>query len=130
MSKTLYEKKGGRYRPVIEKDVWSGDSWGKGCHLVICEPGIRSIRFKIEPNEAPILAAIHIAASEIADMIQKASSLSLKTANPLTKEQIEAWDNLQNSFGESKFSLSWPSANDIALKFLNTLKDRSLVDNK
>jgi hypothetical protein len=124
MSRTLYEKRGGRYYPVLEKDVWSGgDLWERGCHLVICEPGTRSIKYRIEPNDAPILAAIHMTSNDLARMIQESSSLNIKS-EPMSKEQIEAWNILQTSFGDKKYSIAWPSACEIATKFLELLRNQ------
>ena len=127
-SRTLYEKKGRRYIPVLEQDVQSkGDLWEKGCHLVICEPGVRRIQFRIEPNESPVLAALKIHSDELAKIIQESSSLEIETEK-MSENQIEAWESFKNVLGEKRFKITYPSSCQIANKFLELLRNKTIEE--
>jgi len=120
---TYYEKRGKRYYPVLEKDIWGGDVWSEGCHLVICKPGIRSTRYNIEPDDAAFIAAQTIAAEQIAKLIVEASAAHPEK-NPITQEQKDAWEKLKTSFGGGPYFLRYESAAFIARKFLEDLRNK------
>lgn len=121
MSTTLYEKRGRRYYPILEKNSWSSDSWPKGCHLVICEPGHRTFRYNVEPDDAAFLAAQTIEADVLARIIQEESRANL-SPEPITQEQINAWNALRDSFDGGPFYVSYESSLSIARQFLLRLK--------
>ena len=56
--KTLYEKRGRRYYPVAEYSPEVMDSMPDGYHLVRVKPGESFTRYSVDPNTAPVLAAI------------------------------------------------------------------------
>jgi len=58
MSETLYQKRGRRYYPAAE---YAPDSFPSGHHLVICVPGMRVTRYRIDPPYADLLAAAEAA---------------------------------------------------------------------
>lgn len=120
---TYYEKRGNRYHPVLEKDLWSGgDSWPEGCHLVVCKPGVRTSRYNIEPDDSAFIAAQTIQAEEIARLLVKASAAKLEP-EPTTQEQRDAWEALKKSFGGGPFHVRYESALYIAREFLEKLRD-------
>lgn len=120
---TYYEKRGNRYHPVLEKDLWSGgDTWPEGFHLVVCKPGIRTTRYNIEPDDSAFIAAQTIHAEEIARLLVKASEAKLDP-EPTTQEQREAWTSLKNSFNGGPFYVRYESALYIAREFLGQLKN-------
>jgi hypothetical protein len=121
MSTTLYEKRGRRYYPVLEKNTWDSDTWTKGCHLVICEPGYKTFRYNIEPDDAAFFAAQTIEADVLARIIQEESRAKL-SPEPLTQEQVEAWDALKDSFNGGPFYVSYESSLSIARQFLLRLR--------
>lgn len=119
---TYYEKVGKRYRPILEKELWAnGDVWNEGCHLVICRPGTRSIRYNIEPNDSAFLAASIFHAEYLAHFIHEASKAEISA--PITDEQKEAWEAMKKAFDGGPFYVNYPSAIEIARKFLAKLKD-------
>lgn len=119
---TYYEKRGNRYYPVLEKDMWSGgDTWPEGCHLVVCKPGVRTTRYNIEPDDSAFIAAQTIHAEEIARLLVKASAAKLEP-EPTTQEQREAWDALKNSFNGGPFHVRYESALYVAREFLEKLR--------
>lgn len=127
-SRTLYEKKGNKYIPVLEQDIQSkGDIWEKGCHLVVCEPGIRRIQFRIEPNEAPVLAALKIHSDELARLIQESSFLEAEIEQ-MNESQLNAWESFKNALGEKRFKISYPSSCQIANKFLELLRKKTIEE--
>ena len=52
---TLYEKRGRRYHPVREEMHYN--SFPSGAHLVIVNPGQKSVRYSIAPDHAALLVA-------------------------------------------------------------------------
>lgn len=58
MTRTFYEKRGRRYYPVHDYDPALLDSLPRGHHLISVEPGVKSVRFSINPDHAGLLAAI------------------------------------------------------------------------
>jgi hypothetical protein len=121
---TFYEKRGKRYYPVLENEPWnrSGDTWHEGCHLVVCKPGTKITRYKVEPAQAAFLAAQTIHAEVLANLLQKASKAKINPA-PLTQEQKDAWDTLQKTFNGGPYQLSYESSIGIAREFLSYLKE-------
>ena len=117
---TLYEKRGKRYHPALERDVWSSDSWTPGCHLVVCKPGTRSIRYNIEPDDAAFYAAQTIEADALARIIQEVSGAQI-SPEPTTEAQIEAWNTLKASFNGGPFYVNYESSLAIARQFLQRL---------
>ena len=120
---TYYEKKGRRYVPILEKDVWSqGDTWNEGYHLVICKPGLRSTRYNIIPDDAAFIAAQSITAEKLASFILKASKANISPA-PFTEEQKKAWESLSRAFDGGPYFVQYDSAIEIARNFLKMLQD-------
>lgn len=127
-SRTLYEKRGGKYFPVLEQDIMSGgDVWENGCHLVVCKPGVRSTKFRIEPDEAPVLAALKIHSDELARLIQESSALEIE-CEQMNKSEIDSWESFQRSLGDKRFKISYPSSYQIANKFLELLRKKTIEE--
>lgn len=121
---TYYEKVGKKYRPILEKEIWAnGDVWNEGCHLVVCRPGSRSIRYNVEPNDSAFLAASIFHAEYLAHLILEASRAEISASAPITKEQQEAWESMKKAFEGGPFCVNYPSAIEIARKFLGKLKE-------
>ena len=122
---TYYEKRGKRYYPVLEKDLWSGgDTWPVGCHLVVCKPGVKTTRYNVEPNDSAFHAALLIHGEEIARLLVKASEAKIDP-DPVTPEQRNAWNALKDAFNGGPFQVRYESASYIARKFLESLRDYS-----
>jgi hypothetical protein len=120
---TYYEKRGNRYHPVLEKDLWSGgDTWSEGCHLVVCKPGVKTTRYNIEPDDTAFIAAQTIHAEKLANLLVKASEAKL-SPDPTTQEQRDAWATLKNSFGGGPFYVRYESALFIVREFLNSVRN-------
>lgn len=119
---TFYRKEGRKYIPVKEYDDQLLDSYQRGTHIVVSEPGHKITRYNIEPQFAPLIAAGHYATDSISAVLVEASSLrhrELKT--PLTPGQKKAWENLVKEFGDSAKQLEWPSAREAAEAGVNAL---------
>lgn len=120
---TYYEKRGNRYYPILEKELWSsGDTWSEGCHLVVCKPGCRTVRYKVQPDDSAFLAAQTIHAEVLASMLVKAWSAK-SDPPPLTQEQQDAWKAFQKTFDGGPYGITFESAVDVAKKFLNHLRE-------
>ena len=113
MKKVYYEKIGRRYHPVAEYDNNLLDSFPKGAHLVLCYPGGSSRRFNVEPNHAAMIAAGRVAEEKISEVIRKASELKPQR-EPLTPNQLKAWQKLAKEFGDELCMLQGASSRDIA----------------
>lgn len=111
--KIYYEKRGRRYVPVAEYDNNLLDSFPKGNHLVMCYPGGASRRYNIEPNYAAMIAAGRVAADAICEKLSKASEIR-PNRRALTKEELDAWNNLIAVWGEEARGLVHPSIRDVA----------------
>ena len=122
MKKIFYEKVGRRYKPVMEYDDYLTDAFPKGAHLVMCYPGGTSRRYNIDPNYAAMIAAGRVAEDVISRAIYQASEARPKE-RPITERQRAAWEEMKAAFGDEFFSLTLPSARDIAEKGVQAMKE-------
>jgi hypothetical protein len=113
MKKIYYIKEGRKYVPVAEYDNELMDSFSKGTHLVMVYPGGTSRRFNIDPNYAAMIAAGRVAEDKISEAIRKASELKPQR-EPLTPNQLKAWQKLAKEFGDELCMLQGASSRDIA----------------
>ena len=115
MKKIFYEKVGRRYKPVYEYDQTMMDAFPKGNHIVMCYPGGQSRRYNIDPNYAAMIAAGRVAEDAISKVIMDASALRVPARDqPLTPEQLKAWEALAKTFGQEKYALEWCSYREAA----------------
>ena len=113
MKRIFYEKVGGRYKPVAEYDSDLFDSFTRGSHLVVCDPGLKSIRHNVIPAHAPLIAASLTAERTMANSIVAHSEMR-PSKQPVTQEQADAWNALAAAFGDEMYTINRPSARDIA----------------
>lgn len=101
MSTIFYRKEGRKYIPVSEYDDELMSAFPHGSHLIVCHTGTgrKSIRYKIDPAYAPMIAAGNIAIDAIAQVITEELSYKPTTA-PITEEQREAWENMRKVWGD------------------------------
>lgn len=124
MSTVFYTKevsKNGKvtYRPAREYCHELSYALPEGAHLIVVRPGVTSTKYNIDPALAPMVAAGVYAIDSLCEQILKASELKIEQ-EPLTSEQVEAWDQLKKAYGP-KCRLYWPSARQAAeevVKFL------------
>ena len=113
MKKVFYEKRGRRFVPVAEFDNDFLDSFTKGNHLVMCDPGGTSRRYNIDPNYAAMIAAGRVAEDAICIALTKATEVRPQR-KAMTQAEIDAWNNLIEVWGEEARSLVGPSIRDVA----------------
>ena len=113
MKKVYYEKIGRRYRPVAEYDSNLLDSFPRGNHVVMCDPGGSSRRFNVEPNHAAMIAAGRVAEDAICNALHKASEMRPQRT-PITEGQRKAWRKLAKEFGDDLATLNLGCARDLA----------------
>jgi len=112
MKKIFYEKVGrGRYIPVAEYDRDYMDSFPKGNHLVMCNPGGKSIRYHIDPNYAAMIAASVFAEDAVWKSIIESQKLKPQQ-EPITEHQQKLWRELAESFNRDDYPLIRPAAVD------------------
>lgn len=118
---TLYEKlmdgKRVRYVPVSEREQW--DSWPEGHYLVHVKPGSRSSRSLVAPDTAAFEAACSLHEDQLANMIVEASKALDPTDQKFTLAQWNMWKKLKLTY------ITFPSALDIARKFLHRLREET-----
>lgn len=118
-TETFYKKVGRKYVPVYEYDQELLDSFSEGHHLVSVIPGLKSVKYNIDPALAPMFAA----GFHCIDVMTKAmSEKNMPTPNkvPITKEQHELWSKLNKSFG-SEVTMYYQSNYDVAMAGLEAL---------
>lgn len=108
---TLYVKRGRRYYPAAEHEEI--DSYPKGTHLVICEPGSRLTRFNVEPDRAGLLAAAEPARERIRLAVVEALAMRPKN-RPVTSKQRGAWEAFVAVMGNDGYIVEYPSVNEVA----------------
>lgn len=122
----LYKKVGRRYVPV-EVTYERRDSFPIGSHLVVVSNDkhakTTSYRYNIDPDFAPIAAALRLSVDKIVDIVQDASKASIAWRSAITPEQRAAWEALEDSFGGAIVHISYPSANEAATKIVTALVD-------
>jgi hypothetical protein len=97
------------------------DSFPKGHHLIMVEPGRRLIRYNIDPDYVALTAAAEIVRDRVADAIYQASSLRPRCKD-LTKEQLAAWQQFIDVMGEEGRVVDSASANDVTSEVIAVLK--------
>jgi hypothetical protein len=111
MKKIFYEKVGRRYKPVYEYDQTLMDAFPKGNHLVMCNPGGKSIRYHIDPNYAAMIAAGVVAEDAVSAAIVESQELKPQKT-PITERQHKLWRDLAQSFNQDDYPLIRPAAVD------------------
>ena len=130
MKEVFYKKVGRRYVPVSEYDSDLINAFPKGNHLVMTYPGGASTRYNIDPAHAALIAAGRVAEDAIATALYKASEMIPKHKT-VTREQQQAWKNLQRAFGDDMFTLQTKSCRDIVevgIQALQAEADRLLTN--
>jgi hypothetical protein len=106
-----------RYVPVSEREQW--DSWPEGHYLVSVKPGSRSSRSLVAPDTAAFEAACSLHEDQLANMIVEASKALDPTDQKFTLAQWNMWKKLKLTY------ITFPSASDIARKFLHRLREET-----
>jgi len=113
MKKVYYEKIGNDYIPVAEYDSAWLDSYPKGTHLIICNPGITSRKYNVNPDYAPMIAAGQVALDAISDAMVKASNLK-PMHSKITKDEALVWKKFCDEFADRMPTLTSPSCRELA----------------
>lgn len=120
MSKTIFYKKvGRRYEPVYEYDSQLLDALPKGNHMISVYPGGKSTRYNINPDYAALIAAGRVAEDAVSQALMKATELRLprevrERGEPLSPEEMAAWNHLVEVMGEHARRLEWASIRECA----------------
>lgn len=113
-STTLYEKVGRRYRPVAVEIVYN--SWPKGQHLVIVNPGIKTIYFNCPTDKAAVLAATIEERENLTKLLTEATKPTGNKPIPPA-----AWQAYLNNGGPEGVVLTYKCAHDIVDAFISHL---------
>jgi len=114
MKKIFYEKVGRKYVPVSEYDSALFDAMPKGVHVIMSYPGGQSTRYSIDPAYAPMIAAGRVAEDAISRAIMEQSSMRPNKNRQLTPKQHEAWMNLSDALGDTRYALEYCSYREAA----------------
>lgn len=111
--KVFYEKVGRRYKPVYQHDDSLMSAMPKGAHLVVVQPGLKTVKFNVSPSYASVVAAIMLHRSELVDILRNASE-ARPSSRPLSKREqkaLAAWYAVAGK--DSLMTLEIPSAHDV-----------------
>jgi hypothetical protein len=111
--KIYYEKRGRRYRPVMEYDEYLMDGLPYGNHMIMVYPGGQSTRYNIDPALAPMIAAGRVAEDRMSEAVRKASEMRPRRKE-LTHDQQRAWQRLNRALGDDVYTIEIACARDIA----------------
>lgn len=125
-TETLYRKEGRKYVPVSEMQLHQYDTWPEGVHVVVCRPGWRSVRFKIEPDTAAIVGAGRLLQDKIQEIVAKAVEMR-PTKEPVTQEQAKAWENLKKAFGNDRYAVQYESIAGIADEITQAIVSEAFI---
>lgn len=124
-SKTYYVKNGRKYVPVAEYDSEFYDSFPYGASLVIIEQGYSHRIFKIDPADAPMIAAGYHARQSMIDAIYNASQARPAASDIITEDQHKAWEQCKEAFGTEFFYLQYPSIHEIVDAGLTAMSEEA-----
>lgn len=126
MTTTYYVKEGRKYKPVAEYDEQLMASVPYGNTLIISQPNRRMRRFNIDPDHAPLLAALETSTDEITSIVVDAMSDIRQTAE-YSDVNNEVWQKFKDELQGQLSVLYYPSAYDITRK-LHTELVRDAVE--
>lgn len=110
---TFYRKHGRRYIPVAYGDPEFDRSFPAGAHLVVVQPGSESRIFNINPDAAPLLAALKLCEEDIMRVMVQAS-MARPDREPLTDKQMDAYNRFKAAMGDENLCLlRYPSLREI-----------------
>jgi hypothetical protein len=122
-SKTLYEKRGGKFVPVGKDDFIL--PYGVGDYLVRVRKGHRSIHWckkKLDVDHAKLEIVLVEAADALARSIMKNSEAEPKV-RPWTEKEQKAWAAYKRIAGHESLTLSMKSAQEVAMLSVIVLRD-------
>lgn len=110
---TFYRKHGRRYIPVAYGDPEFDRSFPAGAHLVVVQPGSESRIFNINPDAAPLLAALKLCEEDIMRVMVQAS-MARPDREPLTDRQMDAYHRFRTAMGDDRLCvLRYPSLREV-----------------
>ena len=116
---TLYKKIGKKYIP--EREYYeSMDSLPKGFHLIMVEPGLRSIRFDVIPDYAGLLAAARKMEDAMIDAM-RAEEAMRPIKSPITLKQQAAWKHFSKVMGDNVYTFQRASVKTVVEAGINVL---------
>jgi len=119
----IYKKVGKKYFPM-GVDTYKWDILPVGAHLIVIDGGCTTRKYNIDPDYAPMLAAVMYCRDELANAIGEATSARPRN-QPITELQRKKWEEFAESMGESLMLLQHDSTYDVAEKVLKMLIARS-----
>jgi hypothetical protein len=118
---TFYIKEGKRYKAVSEYDSEHMSALPYGSHLIVVQQGLTNYRYYVEPALAPMIAAGEFAKQDMATAIVKASEARPRETQ-LTPQQMEAYNQFKQAYGDDIFYIQYPSANESVKAGIDAMK--------
>jgi hypothetical protein len=130
---TYYEKRGRRYIPVAETEIYAG--FPKGYYLVSIEPGLTSVTRTVEPDYAAVEHAMRHAMTEMVAAMHKACECrgpQMKYLSPEQKQKyLRGWEAWVREVGEDVpmyfEGVSMHDVVDAGIKALRSARTKRLV---
>jgi len=108
---TIYKKIGRRYHPIGEYDREALDMLPYGSHLVTVSPGVKSVRYRVDPDHAAVLAVLQEHRDELVKVVAQAGQK--RSFNLLTEREKRAYKAWHSIMGEELLLLEVPSAFEV-----------------
>lgn len=123
METVFYQKNGDEYVPAKYYDSAVLNSVPVGATLLVKQDGCTMIRQKINPDNAPLLAAMMASKESMRNAVLQAGTGSPKLP-PLTKQQAKDWQNLINKHKGVFNCIQYNGLDDIIQSGLDHLQEQ------
>lgn len=117
---TYYEKVGRRYKPVREEYAWS--SLPSGAHLVVIKPGLASMAYNINPDDAGLIAAARMKRDKLREILMDAMAMK-PSKRPITEAQKSAWEAFSKAMGGDRYCVQYDSVAGLIDKLIDAVID-------
>lgn len=99
------------YTPVAETTCW--DSFPAGSHLVVVNPGGRSVRFRVDPAYVDVLAALNTCRDDVMAAMREASAArpASRLLTPIERKAIAAYTAIVGP--DAMYTLEIPAASSV-----------------
>ena len=95
MKDIFYKKVGRKYVPVSEYDGSLMCAMPEGFHVIHVRPGCKSYRYKIDPADATVVAALGKLRDKLQEAAYKATAMSIDTQFQSDTKFMKAYNEFQ-----------------------------------
>ena len=112
MTDIVYRKKpNGRYEAIAWHDPLTMDAMPLGAHLVVVEKGVKSVRYRVDPDAAALLAALRMSRDRVVEATRHVTEP--RPRHGCTPAEKRAWDILRRELPGRLLCMERPSIIEI-----------------